>query len=132
MFVANRPSLMEIRFLPAESSPDEVIERQLRAYNARQLDEWLDTYDADAEQHELHGGLLARGRAAIRLRMEKRFSEPVLHATLLSRVVAGHFVVDVETIVRSGEHGIENIRMLCIYEVVAGKIVKASFAQSPL
>lgn len=108
--------------------PEAVVQRQLDAYNARDLDAWLATYHPDAEQFELHGPLLARGREAFAERMRVRFAEPDLHATLLSRVVMGKMVVDHERVTRNFPEGPGSIEMLCVYEVADGVIVKASFA----
>ncbi|MFC7419706.1 hypothetical protein ACFQNF_07410 [Iodobacter arcticus] len=41
-------------------SPVDVIQRQLDAYNAKDVDGWLATYAADAQQFALHGELLWR------------------------------------------------------------------------
>ena len=106
----------------------EVVQRQLDAYNARDIDAWLGTYHPDAEQFALHGPLLARGHAAIAARVRVRFAEPDLHATLLSRVVLGQMVVDHERVTRNFPEGPGSIEMLCVYEVAGDAIVKASFA----
>ncbi len=105
-----------------------VVQRQLDAYNARDLDAWLATYHPDAELFELHGPLLARGRDAIAARMQVRFAEPGLHATLLSRTVLGQLVVDHERVTRNFPERLGSIEMLCVYEVGGDVIVKASFA----
>ena len=114
-----------------EASPASVVQRQLDAYNARDLDAWLATYHPDAEQFELHGPLLARGREAIAARMRLRFAEPDLHATLHSRIVFGQIVVDHERVTRNFPEGRASVEMLCVYEVAEGVIVKASFAVGP-
>jgi hypothetical protein len=105
-----------------------LIQRQLDAYNAKDVDAWLSTYAADAEQYELHGPLLARGHAEMRQRIEARFTEPDLHAQLVSRVLMGPFVVDLERITRDFPDGKGSIEMLCVYEVRNQLIAKASFA----
>jgi len=53
--------------------PRTVVERQLRAYNERDLDRWLATYHRDAEQVLADGTLLARGREQLGQRMRLRF-----------------------------------------------------------
>lgn len=111
--------------------PDDVVQRQLDAYNARDLDAWLATYHPDAEQFALHGPLLARGRKALAARMRVRFAEPDLHATLLSRAVMGNVVVDHERVARNFPEGPGSIEMLCVYEVAGAVIVRASFAVGP-
>jgi hypothetical protein len=116
--------------LGAETSPELVVQRQLDAYNARQLDAWLDTYHADAEQFLLHGGLLACGREAMRKRMVDRFDDVRLHAKLLSRTVLDSVVVDHELVTRTMPTGLAEIEMICLYEVKEGLIAKATFAMA--
>jgi putative hydrolase of HD superfamily len=109
-------------------SPADLIQRQLVAYNAKDVDGWLGTYAHDAEQFALHGERLAHGHAEMRARIHVRFSEPDLHAALISRIVMNNVVVDHELITRNFPDGIGTIEMLCVYEVVDGLIRKASFA----
>ncbi|WP_050462318.1 nuclear transport factor 2 family protein [Herbaspirillum autotrophicum] len=111
-----------------DTLPAAVIQQQLDAYNAKDLDAWLGTYAPDAEQYTLHGALLARGHADMRARMTSRFAEPDLHARLLSRSVMGNIVVDVEIVTRNFPEGRGTVEMLCVYEVANGVIQKASFA----
>lgn len=54
--------------------------------------------------------------------------EPDLFAQLVSRVVVGNFVTDVELITRNFPEGLGTLEMLCIYEVFDGFIQRASFA----
>ena len=115
----------------SQSSAEAVVQRQLDAYNARDLDAWLATYAPDAQQLELHGGVLASGHREMRARMQERFKEPDLHAQLLSRAVMGAIVVDHERITRNFPEGKGTLEMLCIYEVRDGAIVKATFALGP-
>ena len=69
--------------------------------------------------------LLASGAAAFRERYTARFQEPHLCATLLSRMVMGHIVVDHEEVRRTFPEGPGKIRLLMIYEVQDGRIAKA-------
>lgn len=109
-------------------SPQAVVQTQLDAYNAKDIDALLATYAPDAEQYSLHGERLAQGHAQMRERFLARFAEPDLHARLLSRTVLGSTVVDAELITRNFPKGPGTIEMLCIYEVVEGRIRRASFA----
>ena len=106
----------------------EVVQSQLDAYNAKDIEALLRTYAADAEQYTLHGELLARGHDEIRARFGTRFTEPDLHAALRERVVVGNVVVDSELITRNFSQGRGTVEMICIYEVTGGLICKASFA----
>jgi putative hydrolase of HD superfamily len=109
-------------------TPEQIVQRQFDAYNAKDLHGWAGTYAPDAEQFELHGSRLAQGRDAIRARMVERFKEPDLHAELLKRVVMGNVVVDHERVTRNFPEGRGTVELLCIYEVRDGFIRRASFA----
>ena len=108
--------------------PLAVVQAQLDAYNAKDIDALLATYAPDAEQYVLHGERLAQGHAQMRERFLARFAEPDLHARLLSRTVVGAMVVDCELITRNFPEGLGTLEMLCVYEVVNGRIQRASFA----
>lgn len=108
-------------------SPEEVVQQQLDAYNAHDLDAWLATYAADACQYQHPATLLARGHAEIRQRAIARFAEPDLHARLLRRQVLGQVVIDHEMVRRNFAEGPGYIELLCLYTVEEGKISSASF-----
>lgn len=116
------------RIFMTPTSPLAVVQAQLDAYNAKDLDALMATYAPDAQQFALHGALLAEGHEQIRPRYEMRFAEPDLHARLLSRTVLGNFVTDLEIVTRNFPEGKGTVEMLCVYEVVDGRIVRASFA----
>jgi putative hydrolase of HD superfamily len=109
-------------------SPLTVVQAQLDAFNARDIDALMATYAPDAEQFVLHGESLAKGHDELRPRYVARFAEPDLFARLLSRTVMGSIVVDFELITRNFPEGIGTLEMLCIYEVADGCIRRASFA----
>ena len=113
------------------SDPAAVVQRQLEAYNRKDVDAWLATYALDAEQFVLHGDRLAKGHEEMRQRILARFAEPDLHARLVSRSVMGSLVVDLEEITRNFPEGKGSMEMLCLYEVAQGHIVRASFASGP-
>jgi putative hydrolase of HD superfamily len=110
------------------TSPLAVVQAQLDAYNARNIEALLAAYAPDAEQFTLHGERLAKGHAEMRRRYLERFSEPDLHARLLTRTVMAGIVVDLELVTRTFPEGRGTLEMLCIYEVVDGRIRRASFA----
>jgi hypothetical protein len=103
-------------------SPEAVVQRQLDAYNARDLDALLATYAPDARQYELPGKLLATGHAELAPRLALRFQEPNLHAQLLQRAVMGNIVIDYETVSRNFPEGPGKLDLVAIYEVIDGKI----------
>lgn len=109
-------------------TPEQVVQAQLDAYNARDLEALMRTYHPEAEQFSLHGERLAKGHAEIRARFVVRLAEPDLHARLLQRTVMGRFVVDHERVTRNLPEGRGQVELLCVYEVDGGAIVRASFA----
>ena len=108
--------------------PSALVQRQLDAYNAKDVAAWLNTYAPDAEQYNLHGERLARGHEELKARILVRFEESDLYARLLSRTALGNVVVDAEEITRNFAEGLGTVEMLCVYEVINGCIAKASFA----
>ncbi len=109
------------------SEPAAVVQRQLDAYNARDVDAILATYAEDAQQFEFPAKLLASGTAELRERFATRFQEPNLHAQLMNRTVMGPIVIDHEEVTRTFPEGRGKIQLIAIYEVQAGKIAKAWF-----
>ena len=113
------------------SSPEAVVQRQLDAYNAKDLAAWLATYAADARQYEHPGKLLATGHAEIRSRTAPRFTEPNLHAKLVQRAVMGNVVIDHEVVTRTFPEGRGTVELVCIYVVEQGLIQSGSFVFGP-
>jgi hypothetical protein len=111
----------------ADLTPADVVQRQLDAYNAHDIDALLATYAEDAQQFEHPAKLLASGTAQLRERFTLRFAEPNLHAQLLNRIVMGNTVIDHEIVTRTFPEGPGTIELVAIYEVQNGKITKAWF-----
>lgn len=113
--------------MPGASSPEAVVQRQLDAFNARDLDALVATYSDDAEQFEHPATRLARGASELRQRYAARFREPNLHATLIQRMVMGGIVIDQEVITRTFPEGPGTVDLIAIYEVKEGRIARAWF-----
>ncbi|MCW5557229.1 MAG: nuclear transport factor 2 family protein [Verrucomicrobiae bacterium] len=111
--------------MPTSTDPAAVVQRQLDAYNARDVDALLATYAEDAQMFEHPSKLLASGTEELRERFVTRFQEPNLRAILPSRTVMGQMVVDYEEVLRAFPEGKGKIRLLMIYDVQDGRIAKA-------
>ena len=111
--------------MPPEFSAEAVVQRQLDAYNARDLAALLAIYADDAELYEHPAKLLARGTAQLRERFAARFHEPNLHARLVKRMALGHVVIDQEIVTRTFPEGPGTIELVMIYEVQRGRIIRA-------
>ncbi len=105
--------------------PAAVVQRQLDAYNARDVERLLAVYAADAVLFEHPDTVLARGTAELRPRFAARFAEPNLHAALLHRSVCGNTVVDHESVARTFPEGPGTLELVMIYEVREGRIARA-------
>lgn len=103
------------------------VQRQLEAYNARDIDGFMAWWADDCQYYAFPSTLLANGAAEIRERHIERFKEPALHGTLLTRITVGNVVVDSETVQRNFPDGPGEVDVICIYEVEGGKIAKAWF-----
>lgn len=106
-------------------NPETVVQRQLNAYNARDIDALIATYAEDARIFEHPSKLLASGSAELRERYVARFKEANLHARLLKRIVMANFVVDHERVTRTFPEGTGEIDLVMIYEVQSGTIARA-------
>jgi catechol 2,3-dioxygenase-like lactoylglutathione lyase family enzyme len=130
LFSQPRHVLMTLFATPG-LAPEAVVQTQLEAYNARDLDAWLATYASDARQFDAAGTVLAAGHEAIRARAAARFAEPNLHAELIRRTVIGNVVIDHESVTRNFPDGPGRIEMMCTYTVFDGLIRSASFVFGP-
>ena len=100
--------------------PVAVVERQLAAYNARDLERFAATYTDDVTIHRMPEQQNAiRGKEQLRAVYRERFASPSLHAEILSRIVLGNKVIDHERVTGIREQPLE---ALAIYEVAGGLI----------
>lgn len=102
-----------------------IVQRQLDAYNARDIDALLDAYADDAQTFEHPATPIASGTAMLRDRFLARFAEQNLHATLLGRTVMGTTAIDHERVARTFPEGPGTLELIMIYEIRDGKIGKA-------
>jgi putative hydrolase of HD superfamily len=103
------------------------VRMQLEAYNARDIDAFMQWWAEDCEYYQFPSTLLAKGTPDIRERHIVRFREPDLFGRLVTRMAVGNVVVDHETVTRNFPEGLGEIDVICIYEIEAGKIAKAWF-----
>ncbi|MGW1376925.1 nuclear transport factor 2 family protein [Streptomyces sp. NPDC002446] len=106
-----------------EIEPTAVVERQLAAYNAHDLDAFAATYAEDASVSRRDGSEL-HGRKALREAYGPQFAEGRCRAEIVGRLTEGEWVVDHEI-----AHGIADdpIRILVTYRVRNGLIDQVNF-----
>ncbi|WP_431051668.1 nuclear transport factor 2 family protein [Roseateles sp. L2-2] len=98
-------------------SPADIVQTQLDAYNAHDVEALIATYAADARQYEYPDRLIAQGSPALRERMAARFEASRPHAQLLHRIAVGNTVIDHERIVNQTPDGPVVRELIAIYEV---------------
>lgn len=103
------------------------VQKQLEAYNARDIDAFMEWWSDDCQCFLFPNELIAQGTAEIRARYVGRFEEPNLHAEILARMIVGNLVIDHEHIIRTFPDGPGEIDTIAMYEIDDGKIVKAWF-----
>jgi hypothetical protein len=102
-------------------SPEALVQHQIEAYNARDLDRFLAVYADEVRvwRPPVIEPALAGKAAFGEFYATQRFNKPGLHAEVLKRIVAGQTVVDHERI--SGVRD-EPFEAAVVYRIVDGLI----------
>lgn len=112
-------------------TPLGIVQAQLDAYNARDIDGFAATFAPGVEVYELDGAagtnaLRFAGIAALRERYGAQFvANPAQRSTVVSRQVVGDFVFDLEFI--TGTVGKPDAHLMAIYRVRGGVIDRVWF-----
>ena len=109
----------------APNSPGAVVQAQLEAYNAGELDAFMATFHPEAELFSIGNATpRAQGRDAVRAIYADLFARsPDLHSELMHRAILGNRVIDHERI--TGREGGEVLELIMVYEVEDGGIRRA-------
>jgi hypothetical protein len=110
----------------------QVVRAQLDAYNARDIDAFMQCWHADAEIFAFPDEPVALGAAAIKERHILRFKDEALNCEILGRFAVDDVVVDRELVTRTFPEGIGQVDVLAIYTLRDGLIRKAWFKQGPV
>lgn len=107
-------------------SAEAIVQRQLNAYNARDIEAFLATYSADVELYNFFNELQSKGIDAMRKSYSGFFTAvPNLYCKIENRIVMGNTIIDKEK-VRVGDKTMYGV---AVYEVANGKIQKVTFIQ---
>ena len=110
----------------ASSNPEIIINKQLEAYNQRNIEEFADTYTKDVKLYLFPDNLTSEGNSDLKRRYKTMFeSVPDLNAEIMNRIVLGNKVIDKEKVTVNGQV----FYALAIYEVNDGLISKVTFIQ---
>lgn len=109
-------------------SARDVVTANLAAYNARDLEAFLASFDPDVEMYDLRSGAVSRGVDEVRARYGALFAtSPALHSRILHRSVLGDLVHDHELV--TGRTG-GDAEILITYEVRDGRIRRVWWARA--
>ena len=104
-------------------------QRQLDAYNNRDIEAFAQCYAEDVQLLRLQSGeVFCHGREQLHDTYGKMFAEhPDLHCTLVNRIVCGEIAIDEEEV--RGLMPDSILHAVAIYEVQNGIITRAWFAR---
>jgi hypothetical protein len=109
------------------SSPESVVDAQLAAYNKRDLEAFLSFYAEDAVLAKHPDQITQTGKAEMRTRYQRNFSNPNVRAEVIKRVTFGRFVVGHERVTAPPAKG--ELEAVAVYEVKNGKIARVTFLE---
>ena len=125
-------TIFSLATLASAQRPEEiataVVQHQLEAYNAKDIDAFMDVFSENAAIYNFgKTDAIAKGTKEIRAVYFNLFkNSPNLHSLVINRSVIGNKVIDYELI--SGRQGYdETLKFIAIYEIENGLIQKATF-----
>ncbi|WP_299224555.1 nuclear transport factor 2 family protein [uncultured Psychroserpens sp.] len=108
------------------TSVEAIVQKQLNAYNARNIDAFMATYATDVKLYNYPNQLRTDGYEQMRKSYSEWFKNaPDLNAYIKKRIVIGNKVIDEEQVTANGQI----FHAVAIYEVENGKIKKVTFIQ---
>ncbi|HYC86184.1 MAG TPA: nuclear transport factor 2 family protein, partial [Chryseosolibacter sp.] len=105
-------------------TPEMLVQRQVNAYNARDIDAFLDTYSDHVELYDFPDSLIGRGKEQMRGMYSEMFRKvDDLHCQIVNRIRLNNTIIDHERVRFNNKF----VQAVAIYEVKDGKIVKVTF-----
>lgn len=107
-----------------DDDPEIIVQKQLDAYNSRNIDAFVATYSDDAKVFDFPYEMRFEGSQKMREGYAGFFEKTLdLHCEIKNRMVVGNKVIDEEYLTINGQQ----ISVVAIYEVENGKIAKVTF-----
>ena len=107
-----------------EESPRFVVQKQVEAYNDRDLEAFTNTFSDDVKVYDYPNKLRYEGKKELRRRYGALFDNtPDLNCIIVKRIESGSKVIDEELVTINGR----KVNGVAIYEVKNGKIVSMTF-----
>lgn len=110
-------------------TPLEIVQGQLDAYNAQDLDAHVACFADDVVIADFNGAVSLTGRVAYKERYAKMFGDfPQNKVELVNRMVLGGTVMDHERVRRTPDS--EPFDVIAIYSIVGDKIARVDFVRA--
>lgn len=130
IFEVSSGKITSMTFIPSngksqeEEMTEQIVQQQLDAYNARDIDAFMNTYSDDIKLFNYPTELRSEGQTTMRQGYASYFKNTKdLHCEIKKRIVIGNKVIDQEYITANGA----NFSAVAVYEVTNGKISKVTF-----
>ncbi|MDF2189919.1 amidohydrolase family protein [Paraflavitalea sp. CAU 1676] len=108
-------------------TPEILAQQQLNAYNARNIDAFLQPYSDSVRIYSFPDKLMVQGKEAMRKQYSGMFERvKELHCKLVNRIVQGDTVIDQESVTGFGD---KPLSAIAIYKIKNGKIAEVYFIQ---
>jgi len=115
--------ILDIKNLVKET-PSQIVQRQVNAYNARDIEAFMNTYSDTIKVYDFPNTLKYDGKEKMRKTYQSMFERvPNLYCEIKNRITLNNKVIDREY-VRFGDN---YANVIAIYEVTNGKISKVTF-----
>src|SRR6185436_1576512 len=112
--------------LVVKSTAEQLVQQQLNAYNAHDLDAFLEPYADNVELYDFPSKLIMKGKEQMRKEYLFVTQTPQLYCRLKNRLVQGNMVIDHEEVSFGGP---KPAYAVAIYIIENGKISKVYFKQ---
>jgi imidazolonepropionase-like amidohydrolase len=104
-----------------------LVQQQLNAYNARNIEAFLAPYSDSVELYEYPAKLIGKGKAQMREMYTDLFKKVTnLHCELVNRMLLGNTVIDYESVIGFGP---KPVRAIAVYTIEGNKISKVRFIE---
>jgi hypothetical protein len=107
-----------------QSPSEKIVQKQVDAYNQRNIDKFMAVYSSDIEVYLFPDSLLMSGKEAMRKHYKAMFeAAPDLSCMIINRIGMGNNVIDREYVKRNGKY----LDAIAIYKVEQDSIVRVTF-----
>jgi hypothetical protein len=112
------------------TTPEKIIQQQVEAYNARDINRFAACHALDIElyNHPETKPFCTGRENLIKIYSDVFKNSPELHTEILNRMVMDNVVIDHERV--TGRKGVNSLIIIAIYEIEDGLISKARFIRS--